>query len=144
LIIPAVAAALNYSIAHDAGCALTPPMCGSAPQSALSLFDVGISCTAASAADVCPPEASACDVTGTGSAPAAWRTAWQPRPDGAITAAELENNNLIRSLFTPDVDLLDANGTFQENPARRDGLKDALSVGVHFTCAPAAFAVPGE
>ncbi len=52
--------------------------------------------------------------------------------------------NAPEAEFAPDMDLLDAEGKFQEDPAKRDGVKDSLSVGVGFTCVKASFTAPGE
>lgn len=59
--------------------------------------------------------------------------------NGSITADELENNFIIKLATTPDIDLLDATGKF--NP-RQDGVKDSMSIGMGFTCAPAVFTEP--
>jgi hypothetical protein len=61
--------------------------------------------------------------------------------DGTITVLELENNPVFMLAITPDLDLLDAAGKF--NPGQ-DGVKDAYSVGLGFTCAPATFSAPGD
>lgn len=59
--------------------------------------------------------------------------------DGTITTQELENNPLLMIAISPDLDLLDASGKF--NPGQ-DGVKDSYSVGLGFTCVPAAFTAP--
>lgn len=59
--------------------------------------------------------------------------------DGVVTLEEVRDNALIRSLFTPDVDLFDQDGNY--NP-RADGVKDSLSFGVRFTAVPAEFMLP--
>jgi hypothetical protein len=64
--------------------------------------------------------------------------------DGNVTASEIENNTLIQSLLASDIDLLDANGTYQSDPAKRDGEKDSLSIGIGFTTVKATFTAPGE
>jgi hypothetical protein len=61
--------------------------------------------------------------------------------DGVIELDEIQNNTLVRALLAPDVDLFDATGMF--NPLV-DGVHDSLSIGVGFTCKPAAFTVAGE
>ena len=61
--------------------------------------------------------------------------------DGSISADELENNLILKLATSPDLDLLDASGKF--NP-RQDGVKDSMSVGLGFSCAPAIFTAPGE
>jgi len=61
--------------------------------------------------------------------------------DGTITVQELENNPVLLLAISPDLDLLDASGKF--NPGQ-DGVKDAYSVGLGFTCVPAAFSAPGD
>jgi len=59
--------------------------------------------------------------------------------DGIITIQELENNPLLMIAVSPDLDLLDASGTFNPN---QDGVKDSYSVGLGFTCVAAAFTAP--
>ncbi|RMH39808.1 MAG: hypothetical protein D6689_15610 [Deltaproteobacteria bacterium] len=59
--------------------------------------------------------------------------------DCQVSLDELKNNDLISSLLSPDVDLLDASGKF--NP-RDDGVKDSLSLGVGFTAVGASFDIP--
>ncbi|MBI5353829.1 MAG: hypothetical protein HZB50_14395 [Chloroflexi bacterium] len=59
--------------------------------------------------------------------------------NGAITLQELENNIFLSLALSPDLDLLDASGKY--NP-RQDGVKDSYSVGLGFTCIPAAFSAP--
>jgi len=61
--------------------------------------------------------------------------------DGTITVQELEANPVLMMAISPDLDLLDASGTF--NPGQ-DGQKDSYSVGLGFTCVPAIFAAPGD
>jgi hypothetical protein len=61
--------------------------------------------------------------------------------DGAITVQELEGNPVFMLAISPDMDLLDASGKF--NPGQ-DGVKDAYSVGLGFTCVPATFTAPGD
>lgn len=61
--------------------------------------------------------------------------------DGTISSDELAENVLVKLATTPDLDLLDASGKF--NP-RQDGVKDSMSVGLGFTCAPAVFTAPAE
>jgi hypothetical protein len=59
--------------------------------------------------------------------------------NGIITTQELENNPLLMIAVSPDLDLLDSSGKF--NPGQ-DGVKDSYSIGLGFTCVPAAFVVP--
>jgi len=59
--------------------------------------------------------------------------------DGTITIQELEGNPLLMIALSPDLDLLDASGTY--NP-RQDGVKDSYSVGFGFTCVPSSFTMP--
>lgn len=59
--------------------------------------------------------------------------------DGAISIQELENNPLIKIVSAPDLDLLDASGTFNPN---QDGIKDSYSAGFGFSCVPAIFIAP--
>jgi hypothetical protein len=61
--------------------------------------------------------------------------------NGTIERDELENNILFKAATSPDLDLLDAAGQFNPN---QDGVNDALSVGLGFTCVPANFTIPGE
>jgi len=61
--------------------------------------------------------------------------------DGTITVQELENNPVFMLAISPDLDLLDASGKF--NPGQ-DEVKDAYSLGLGFTCAPATFSAPGD
>jgi hypothetical protein len=59
--------------------------------------------------------------------------------NGTITTKELESNPLLMLAISPDLDLLDASGKFNPN---QDGVKDAYSVGLGFTCVPATFTAP--
>lgn len=59
--------------------------------------------------------------------------------DCQVSLDEIKNSNLIKSLLTPDVDLLDANGNY--NPLS-DGEKDSLSLGVGFTAITGTFTIP--
>lgn len=61
--------------------------------------------------------------------------------DGTVTATELEKNPLLMIAVSPDLDLLDSSGKF--NPGQ-DGVKDSYSIGLGFTCVPAAFIELGE
>jgi hypothetical protein len=61
--------------------------------------------------------------------------------DGSIAVQELQDNPVFMLAVSPDLDLLDATGKF--NPGQ-DGVKDAYSIGMGFTCVPAAFAAPGD
>jgi hypothetical protein len=61
--------------------------------------------------------------------------------DGLITAQELEKNPVLMIAASPDMDLLDSSGKF--NPGQ-DGAKDSYSIGLGFTCVPAAFIAPEE
>jgi hypothetical protein len=61
--------------------------------------------------------------------------------DGLITAQELEKNPVLMIAVSPDLDLLDSSGKF--NPGQ-DGTNDSYSMGLGFTCVPAAFIVPEE
>jgi hypothetical protein len=61
--------------------------------------------------------------------------------DGTIAVQELENNPMLRIAAQPDLDLLDASGSF--NPGQ-DGTNDSYSMGLGFTCVPATFMAPGE
>ncbi len=59
--------------------------------------------------------------------------------NGIITIQELESNPLLMIAISPDLDLLDASGTF--NPGQ-DGVKDSYSIGLGFTCVAANFTAP--
>lgn len=61
--------------------------------------------------------------------------------NGEISVEELERNPLLMLAISPDLDLMDASGTF--NP-RQDGEKDSYSAGFGFTCVPAVFEAPGD
>jgi hypothetical protein len=59
--------------------------------------------------------------------------------NGTITTQELESNPILMMAVSPDLDLLDAAGKFNPN---QDGVKDSYSLGLGFTCVPAAFTAP--
>ena len=61
--------------------------------------------------------------------------------DGTITIQELQTNPVLKLAISPDLDLLDASGTF--NPGQ-DGREDSYSMGLGFTCVPASFVAPGD
>jgi hypothetical protein len=61
--------------------------------------------------------------------------------NGSITREELQGNLLLGLVTSPDLDLLDASGAFNPN---QDGVKDSLSLGLGFTCVPAAFSHPSQ
>ncbi len=61
--------------------------------------------------------------------------------DGTITTQELEENPILMIAVSPDLDLLDSSGKF--NPGQ-DGVKDSYSIGLGFTCVPAAFVAPED
>lgn len=61
--------------------------------------------------------------------------------DCAVSLEELRGNDLIMSLFAPDVDLLDGNGDF--NPLS-DGEKDSLSIGIGVEAVGASFDLPAS
>jgi hypothetical protein len=146
-VIPNVAELLNATIAEDPGCAMTPPMCGSSAQTLLDLFDHGIACTQETAAEVCPAEASTCDIPAgmteglcsCGAATCAGNLAG----DFQVSVAELVNDDLISSILSPDVDLLncgaDAPQTCDTYAPRVDGVKDSVSMGIGFTGVNAVF-----
>jgi hypothetical protein len=56
--------------------------------------------------------------------------------DHRLSLREVRDNDLMHSLFAPDLDLYDADG---RHSPRCDGVKDSLSVGVSFTAVPAIF-----
>lgn len=65
--------------------------------------------------------------------------------DCAITLDELRNNDLISSLLSPDVDLLDdEDGSFNPREHGSDGVKDALSLGIGFSSISAIFTPPPQ
>jgi hypothetical protein len=57
--------------------------------------------------------------------------------DCAVTIDEIKNNDLIKTLLAPDVDLLGADGK-----AGHDGVPDSLSVGVGVEAVPGMYTVP--
>jgi hypothetical protein len=61
--------------------------------------------------------------------------------NGTITIQELESNPVLMLAITPDLDLLDSSGKFDPGV---DGVKDSFSLGLGFTCVPAAFPAPGN
>jgi len=61
--------------------------------------------------------------------------------NGTVTVDELKGNLLLNAAISPDLDLLDASGKF--NP-RQDGVKDALSLGLGFSCVAAGFSAPAN
>jgi hypothetical protein len=67
--------------------------------------------------------------------------AFDSNGDAKISVDELEKNPALMLAISPDLDLLDASGTF--NPGQ-DGKKDAYSVGLGFTCVPAVFTAVGD
>jgi hypothetical protein len=69
----------------------------------------------------CPTE----DTCGPGSTGATLLNLFDANDDGQITATELRENSLMKSLFAPDVDLV------------KGGAKEAMSFGVGFTSASA-------
>ncbi len=100
------------------------------------------------AADVCPDNAggdpTTCDVERMICRSSTTKTIldlFDANDDAEITVAEIKDNTLIKALLAPDVDLLNAAGTFEP---RVDGVKDSLSVGLGFTCANGVFTVSGE
>src|SRR5262249_12006862 len=56
--------------------------------------------------------------------------------DGNISASEVQNNQLVQTALTPDVDLLDSAGGYNPTP---NGTPDAISFGVAFLCVNAIF-----
>lgn len=54
--------------------------------------------------------------------------------DCVVTLEEIQNNSIVRSALTPDVDLFDASGAFTP-----DGMNDSLSIGLGFTATTATF-----
>jgi len=67
--------------------------------------------------------------------------AFDSNSDAKISVDELEKNPALMLAASPDLDLLDASGSF--NPGQ-DGKKDAYSVAMGFTCVPAIFDAVGE
>ena len=61
--------------------------------------------------------------------------------NGTVSIQEIENHPLFKIAISPDLDLLDASGMF--NPGQ-DGVKDSYSIGLGFSCVPAAFSVAEE
>ena len=58
--------------------------------------------------------------------------------NGTITVQEITTNAIIRNILAPDVDLLDATGNLNPNPANTE--KDALSIAIGFSAVKANFA----
>ena len=56
-----------------------------------------------------------------------------------VSLTEFEENNLIATLLSPDLDLLDADGNFNPND---DGVLDSLSLGIGFSATTADFLPP--
>jgi hypothetical protein len=54
--------------------------------------------------------------------------------DHMVTGEELRQNSLLQAVFSPDLDLLDANG----NPGQ-DGIRESVSLGFGFTSNHAIF-----
>ena len=59
--------------------------------------------------------------------------------DCMVSAQEVEENDLIATVLSPDVDLLDASGNFAING---DGEDDSISLGLGFTAVGATFTRP--
>lgn len=68
------------------------------------------------------------DTCASGSTGATLLSLFDANGDGQISTAEVRDNNLVKSLLAPDVDLVRANG----KPGH-DGVDDALSFGIGFT-----------
>lgn len=58
-----------------------------------------------------------------------------------ISLDEIQNNDLIKTLLAPDVDLLDAAGALNPNV---DGEAESLSLGLGFSAVPATFTPPAQ
>ncbi len=58
--------------------------------------------------------------------------------NGTIAAQEISANSIMRNILAPDVDLLDATGNLNPNPANTE--KDALSIAIGFSAVKANFA----
>ncbi len=64
---------------------------------------------------------------------------FDPDDEGAdcqVSAMQVENNAIVSSILSPDIDLLDASGAF--NPLD-DGVDDSISLGLGFTGVKATF-----
>jgi hypothetical protein len=59
--------------------------------------------------------------------------------DKTITAAEVKDNDIVKGILAPDVDVLKADGT-----PGTDGMKESVSIGMGFGCVKASFTAPGE
>lgn len=57
--------------------------------------------------------------------------------DGKIATCEVANNSIIKNVLSADVQMFDANGNYQPNPANT--LKDSISLAFGFTAVPAQF-----
>ncbi len=139
VVVPTAAMLMNDLIATCP----TPGMCTGFAKTARDLFDKGITCS--SDAD-CPPDASSCLQAGISMKCACGlpECDGELAGDGVVSVHELLSNALMQQLLAPDLNLLDAHGRYQEDPFKRDGVKDSLSVGVGFTCVKASFDAPGE
>jgi hypothetical protein len=126
-VIPAIADLLNDSVADDGGTMCTAQMttCPMTPDGD---------------AQTCDTERMLC-VSSTSKTVLGL---FDDNKDKMITSEEIMNDPLIKALLEPDVDLLDASNVFQKDPAKRDEVKDSLSLGLGFTCAKGTFTAPGE
>jgi hypothetical protein len=57
--------------------------------------------------------------------------------DGAISSCEVANNNIIKNVLAPDVQIFDASGNYAPNKDNTN--KDSLSIGFGFTAVSANF-----
>lgn len=137
-LIPAVAGLVNTSLADDpVDCDCATGSVNPCPDTSCTikgLFDAGISCDAP---EDCPAPADAC--TEGKCACTAGDCMGLLANDNQISVAEVQNNAIIKTALGPDIDLLDASGVFQEDPADRDGMIDSVSLGVKFSCVNAVF-----
>jgi hypothetical protein len=126
-IIPAVADLVQASVADDGGypCMNANDTCMMSPKGE---------------AETCDPDRMLCET----STSKTILGLFDSNKDGMITVDEIRMNSLIMAFLEPDVDLLDASGTFQSDPAKRDGMKDSLSVGLGFGCVKGVFDAAGE
>ncbi len=138
-VIPALTAAMNTMVAKCP----SPHECTGEARTLLELFDIGVACVSNAG---CPADATMCMPAGSKMKCTCGLDACggELTADGVITVEEMLANPLIKALFAPDVDLLDHDGAFQEDPHKRDGVKESMSLGVGFTCVKASYDAPGE
>ncbi len=111
-LVPNVAAALNAEVQANPS--------SSTSMQLLSIFDTGGTASAACGA-TCQNLDGSCAKAN----------------DGKISDCEVGTNGIIKNVLAPDVQMFDANGNYDPQPANTD--KDCLSVGMGFTAVGATF-----